>query len=188
MVFVDGENLAIRAKAFAASRQIDLRPGPEYEPDVFVWMPETSPLKWLSGTESAALRSLATRAYYYTSATGDTDRIEAIRRALWDLRFQPEVFKRKDKDKKAKGVDIALSKDLLGHAHLDNYDVAVVVAGDGDYVPLVEEVKRLGKVVYGAFFKRHGLNKEFMVACDAFYPIDGIFEEKWTAPASGGHD
>ena len=30
----------------------------------------------------------------------------------------------------------------------DHYDVAVLIAGDGDYVPLVEEVKSLGKVVY----------------------------------------
>ena len=40
--------------------------------------------------------------------------------------FPPEVFKRKREGEKAKGVDIALSKDLLSHAYLDNYDVAVL--------------------------------------------------------------
>ena len=44
---------------------------------------------------------------------------------------------------RAKGVDIALTKDLLSHAFLDNYDAVVLVAGDGDYVPVVEELKRL---------------------------------------------
>ena len=40
---------------------------------------------------------------------------------------------------KAKGVDIALTTDMLSNAFLGNYDVAVLVAGDGDYVPLVEQ-------------------------------------------------
>jgi len=148
VVFIDGENFAIRAKDFATSRALELAQGPEYEPDVFVWMPETPPLKWLSGTESAQLRPLATRAYYYTSVTGDTERIDAIRRALWDLGFEPDVFKRKKNGEKAKGVDIALSKDLLSHAYLDNYDVAVLIAGDGDYIPLLEEgqASREGRV------------------------------------------
>jgi NYN domain len=155
MVFVDGENFALRAKDFAASRGLELKPGRQYEPDLYVWMPETPPLTWLSGSESAELRRRATRAYYYTSVTGDTDRINTIRRALWELGFHPDVFKGK-RGEKAKGVDIALSKDLLSHAYLDNYDVAVLVAGDGDYIPLVDEVKRRGKVVYGSFFMKEG--------------------------------
>jgi uncharacterized LabA/DUF88 family protein len=95
------------------------------------------------------------------------------------------VSKRKKKGEKAKGVDIALSKDLLSHAYLDNYDVAVVIAGDGDYIPLLEEVKRRGKVVLGSFFSEEGLNPEFPLACDAFFPIDEIFEARWRrVPAS----
>ena len=38
--------------------------------------------------------------------------------------------------------------------------VAVLVAGDGDYVPLITEVKRLGKVVYVVFFNDYGLSTE----------------------------
>src|SRR4051794_12186407 len=45
----------------------------------------------------------------------------------------------------AKGVDISLTKDMLVQAFLGNYDIAVLVAADGDYLPVVEEVKRLGK-------------------------------------------
>jgi len=47
---------------------------------------------------------------------------------------------------------------MLSHAFLNNYDVATLIAGDADYVPLVEEVKRLGKVVYVLFFVSNGLS------------------------------
>ena len=48
---------------------------------------------------------------------------------------------------KTKGVDNALTKDLLSNAFLDNYDVAVVITGDADYRPVIQEVERLGKTV-----------------------------------------
>jgi uncharacterized LabA/DUF88 family protein len=183
MTFIDGENFAIRAKHFAEGRALELTVGPEYEPDVFVWMPETPVLSWMSGTDTAQLRPFATRAYYYTSLCGDAVRIDAIRLALWELGFQPEVFKREKPEEKAKGVDIALSKDLLSHAYMDNYDVAVLIAGDGDYVPLLEEVKRLGKVMYGAFFAGTGLSPQFRLACDTFFIIDETFEARWKKSA-----
>jgi uncharacterized LabA/DUF88 family protein len=90
-------------------------------------------------------------------------------------------FKKPRNRPNSKGVDIALAKDLLSNAFRDNYDVAVVVAGDGDYVPLVEEVKRLGKIVYVAFFrgKELGLNPELRIASDVFWPLDDTFAYKW---------
>ena len=47
---------------------------------------------------------------------------------------------------------------MLSHAFRDNYEVAVLVAGDGDYVPVVQEVQRLGKIVFVWFFENEGLN------------------------------
>jgi uncharacterized LabA/DUF88 family protein len=186
MVFVDGENLALRAKAFAANEALNLAQGANYEPDVFVWLPDTRPLTFLSGTETAGLQRRALRAPYYTSVAADQPGIEEIRRALWDLGFHPEVFKKDKKEEKAKGVDIALTKDMLSHAYLGNYDVAVLVAGDGDYVPLVEEVKRRGKVVYVVFFARQGLNPALQLACDTFYGLDDLFRAKWSGASDSG--
>lgn len=52
-----------------------------------------------------------------------------------------------------KGVDILLAIDMLSKAHLNHYDVALLLAGDDDYVDLVRAVKDGGgKRVYGAFF------------------------------------
>jgi len=34
-------------------------------------------------------------------------------------------------------VDIALTKDLLSNAFLDNYDVALLASGDAGYIPVI---------------------------------------------------
>jgi len=39
MVFVDGENLAIRGKSLADKQEIELSSGPYYEAGSFVWLP-----------------------------------------------------------------------------------------------------------------------------------------------------
>lgn len=56
-------------------------------------------------------------------------------------------------DFRQKGVDVLLAVDMLSKAHLNHYDVALLLAGDDDYVDLVRAVKDgSGKRVYGAFF------------------------------------
>ena len=71
--------------------------------------------------------------------------------------------------------EIALTTDMLSHGYRNNYDAAVLFAGDGDYVPLVEEVKRLGKVVYIMFFQGSGVNNELRLASDTFLYIGEFF-------------
>jgi len=54
-----------------------------------------------------------------------------------------------------KAVDVKLATDLI--TLKDIYDVAIIVSGDQDYVPAVEEVKDFGKqVVNVAFLTRSG--------------------------------
>jgi uncharacterized LabA/DUF88 family protein len=54
-----------------------------------------------------------------------------------------------------KAVDVKLAVDLLHLA--SNYDVAIIVSGDGDYVPVVQAIKDLGKrVVNVSFLTRNG--------------------------------
>jgi uncharacterized LabA/DUF88 family protein len=64
--------------------------------------------------------------------------------------------------------------------------VAVLIAGDGDYVPLLEEVKRLGKVVYVVFFrdKGFGLSEDLELASDRSFEFGRLFLEKWRAFAT----
>lgn len=51
-----------------------------------------------------------------------------------------------------KGVDTLLATDMLTQAFKGNYDVAVLVSGDGDFEPVVEGVKEAGKNVIVATF------------------------------------
>lgn len=122
----------------------------------------------------------AIRSYYYTSVSGDTVKMESIKQILWNRGFHGEVFKKDRREAKAKGVDIALTKDILSHAFLGNYDLAVLVAGDGDYVPVIEEIRRLGKIVYVAFFEESGLSPNLRLASDFFFAMEGVFFKRWS--------
>ena len=51
-----------------------------------------------------------------------------------------------------KGVDVELALDVLDYAHDDRFDIAVLVSGDQDFVPLVRKVTSLGKQVLVAYF------------------------------------
>ena len=57
--------------------------------------------------------------------------------------------------------------------------MAVLIAGDGDYVPLVEAVKRMGLHVVVGFFERNGLNPELRIAADDFVDITDHFVKAW---------
>lgn len=52
-----------------------------------------------------------------------------------------------------KGVDVELAIDVLDFAHADRYDVAVLIAGDGDFVPLVRRITSLNKNAVIAYFE-----------------------------------
>src|SRR5262245_6026602 len=157
MAFVDGENLTLRGQEVAKRDKRNLHDSTEYERDVFLWFRIGTPPRHPDWTRLTTwLQPDAIRAHYYTSAVGDDDALAKIRERLREIGFDPHVFKRDPKRNRSKGVDIALTKDMLSHAFLNNYDAAVLVAGDGDYMPLVEEVKRLGKIVYVAFFTGDG--------------------------------
>jgi uncharacterized LabA/DUF88 family protein len=179
MLFVDGENLTIRAQEFAKAEGSDLKLLRErYLADVFVWPPQWDPL----ASYIFPVNVSAIRAYYYTSVTGDDGKIAEVKQALRYLHFDPQVFKKSSRQQKSKGVDITLTKDMLSHAYSNNYDGAVLIAGDGDYVPLIEEVKRRGKNVFVAFFAAAnlGLNPDIPLVADQFFPLEEAFRVAFT--------
>jgi uncharacterized LabA/DUF88 family protein len=59
---------------------------------------------------------------------------------------------------------------MLTHAHRRNYDIAVLVAGDEDYVPLVEAVKNEGCQV-AVWALASGLSPALRHASDHFWDI-----------------
>lgn len=72
-----------------------------------------------------------------------------------------------------KGVDIQLTTDLLTHGYKNNYDVAVLVAGDSDYVGALQAVKDNGKHVEVALFGKERTSRPLRDVADKVVTIDG---------------
>ncbi len=45
-----------------------------------------------------------------------------------------------------KGIDIKMATDMLVHGHRGNYDVAILVSGDNDFVDALQAVKDFGQL------------------------------------------
>lgn len=73
---------------------------------------------------------------------------------LFDVRLGHAVL---DGDLKfrQKGVDLLIGIDMIGKAYEGQYDVAVLVAGDSDFIELVQAVKHIGPRVIGAYFDQN---------------------------------
>src|SRR3989454_2668311 len=52
-----------------------------------------------------------------------------------------------------KGIDVALAVDALQVGLDGKIDIAVLVTGDGDFVPLVRALNKQGVRVFGVYFK-----------------------------------
>lgn len=176
MMFVDGENFTIRAEERARRLNVSLKVFARfYEKSVCFWSKHHMHLRGDEWSSPAHLISRAERYYYYTSVQGDTVKVDEIRDLLKKHHFSPVVIKKIGD--RSKGVDISLTKDLLVHAFQDNYDVAVLVTGDGDYVPVVEELKRMGKHVIVSFFgKEDALSPELWRSSDQYQNIDYVIK------------
>jgi len=56
---------------------------------------------------------------------------------------------------KQKGVDVLLAVDMITKAHSEQYAFAILLAGDSDFLEVVNAVKDSGKRVFGMYFRRH---------------------------------
>jgi uncharacterized LabA/DUF88 family protein len=72
-----------------------------------------------------------------------------------------------------KGIDIMLTTDLLTHSFKRNYDVAILVAGDTDYVGAIQAVKNNGQNVEVALFGKESNSRTLRDVADRVITIDG---------------
>lgn len=166
MIFIDGENLAIRyQEMLGGNSPFD---HVNHLTNVFIW-------SHFLNFETHATCEIVRR-YYYTSIKGSADKIAEIAEQLKSIGIEaPRVFK-KHKTRGSKQVDISLSVDMLTHASRKNYDVAVLVAGDEDYVPLVDAVMAEGQRVC-LWFVEKGLSPLLKNQVDHFYSLEHILFE-----------
>jgi nitrogen regulatory protein PII len=86
------------------------------------------------------------RRYWFSSLQGSQEDLDAMQKALRSFGYEAVLF-RKVKGRHEKGVDLAVARGMLMHAFHKNYDVAVLIAGDEDYLGLIQDVKRKGRQV-----------------------------------------
>ncbi|WP_413935359.1 NYN domain-containing protein [Nitrospira sp. BLG_1] len=159
MMFVDGESLSKRYGASLGGHEPMSHVS--YERDVYVWSPYASRS---NGPQDVIRR------YYYTSPPGDQLSRAAVEEKLKQVGIEaPRVFHR-PRSGRSKRVDITLATDMLTHAHRHNYDIAILVAGDEDYVPLVEAVKAEGRRV-AVWFVDDGLSPALKADSDHYGDI-----------------
>jgi uncharacterized LabA/DUF88 family protein len=71
-----------------------------------------------------------------------------------------------------KGVDVLLATDMLVHSFKNNYDTAVLVACDNDFVAALQAVKDNGKHVEVALFGKEQSSHELRDVADLIIPIN----------------
>jgi len=73
---------------------------------------------------------------------------------LFDVRLGKLAWNAKG-EKGQKGVDSLIAIDMITKAYQNQYDEAVLVAGDSDFLEIVKAVKSVGPQVTGAYFENN---------------------------------
>lgn len=133
-------------------------------------------------TELAKGRNLI-RTYYYTAPLNQKDDPDGYRRQqkffqslhnAESLTLKLGRLEKRGGTYVEKGVDVAIAVDMMAMAHSNSIDVFYLVSADADFVPVVEEIKRLGKKVFNVYFAK-GVSYHLRGICDGFVPVTGSF-------------
>ena len=165
MIFIDGSNLYHSLKGFFKRTDIDI------------------------GKLSKKLldKRRLVRIYYYNAKVGLKEEPERYRnqQAFFtsvnaipysELRLGRLVYHNwPNSPPYEKGVDIQLATDMITHSFKNNYDVAVLVAGDNDFVGAIQAVKDNGKNVEVALFGKERTSYRLRMVADRVVTINSNF-------------
>lgn len=119
------------------------------------------------------------RTTYYDAKPDKEAEVPAQLREYWDavellpdteLGFGSLRGGRGKRSPRQKGVDTLIAVDMLVGAYNRIFDVAILIAGDADFVPVVDEVRRRGIMVILAADER-SLAQDLRRAADRFVSI-----------------
>ena len=103
---------------------------------------------------------------------GMEDRLRRMHDRLRYLGFRVVAREAYDEQRREqKEVDVALACEMLAHAFRDNYDVAILVSGDRDFIPAIQHVQASGKRVEVAAFS-NSMSEEVKRSADRFHELD----------------
>ncbi len=180
IVLIDGENLVLRYQEMLESK---FKPVPKtiHEKDIIVWHNKILEV----------FNFELMRVSYYTTFVGDIKSLEEMKEKISLIFYEfgypkknefgsgtinPHVFKKERRSQKTKSVDINVTIDALRHTYNNNIDIVYLLSGDGDYLPLIEEIMHQGKRVWvGAFSS--GCHPALKYSADDFIDLDKIFFE-----------
>ena len=74
-----------------------------------------------------------------------------------------------------KGVDILLATDMITHSFKNNYNAAILVAGDNDFVGALQAVKDNGKNIEVALFGKERTSLQLRKTADEVIAINARF-------------
>ena len=146
------------------------------------------------GGIAAPLGARVARAIYVCACAGDDPCVHNMRVRLRAYGFEPVVVKeRKDLQRqrqtklrdqriieKPKGCDIAIATRMVADAAADLYDSCCLFTSDADYLPAVETIRRMGKVVW-VFGYGQDLpgDSAYRYVPDKFIDLYEVLKEVW---------
>lgn len=123
------------------------------DPDISIAVPDLARLvRILVGSRELV------GAYVYDGrphVVAEGDPVDTEHRALREAGFRVvarDCLVQREGRTEQKEVDVALACGMVRHALLDHYDAAILVSGDRDFVPAMQEVQSAGKTVEVASF------------------------------------
>lgn len=110
----------------------------------------------------------------------DRQRHQDLLHAGIETKFQPMS----QSSNKEKGIDVAMALDVFETALIGEFDLAVLVTGDGDFVPLVRVLHKHGILVNVAYFdyeengRKSFCNERLKEACSIALNINALEKDK----------
>lgn len=117
------------------------------------------------------------QAYFYTGINSSNQREKLFLSNICSLGYKiisKEIIRQPDGVKA--NLDVELALDMHHKALNDEYDTAVLVSGDGDFIDVVKRLKGLGKRVEVVSFRAR-TNKELIKVADSYLDLSEISDE-----------
>ena len=176
-ILVDGENLLFRYQAMLDAGRTPSA-GIQHAVGKYVWCKHIS----MNHTSQVA------RVTYYTTQHGDADKIIALKKEISEISYaygsqydiqgrgslNPKIFKKTGRSRGTKSVDINMCIDSMRHTASQGLTTVSLVTGDGDFLPLIEELMRQGVNVQVQALS-DGCNPNLVHTPDAFVNLDRYF-------------
>jgi len=112
--------------------------------------------------------------YVFDGTASDNDHSGMLHDEMRNIGFRVITRTCYDKDTNTqKEIDVAMSCEILSQAYKDGYDSVIIVSGDRDFRPVIEQVQSMGKRGEVAGFS-DGMSGVLAKSCDAFHDLDPV--------------